>query len=416
MLVTIQGEKLKTDEYSISRPSARLWDWVRSSVGSILVVLSLMAGIGLIAVSPATAATIGTGAVSIKGPSSELVPGTSVEIRIGTCTGGAVWRTTTGNTPSAYGAFGIGLEPGSYCIVTLGVPAPYGMPANTLFQMGSGSGNWFTVWLPGPISGAVVAKDSVGNGINGVTAFIRSGSCASPGGGVWQNTTASNRWSDGGFGISLTPGVYCTSITGVPWDYSIPAPVETIVTAPGPIWITLWIPSLTIQGTGDTVVPVSIASGERILEFSCPDCTGNVIVKALSSANDDLLINGIGSYPTGRNMIGLTDYAVNDYTQIAIQAKGHWTARILNWTMLRVAGSSVSGNGDDVVILGDSGTVATFSNHGTSNFIVWATDQNAYSGLDLIVNEIGDYWGTRPMRSPALLQVTSNGEWSIDIG
>ncbi|MEC5150977.1 hypothetical protein [Cryobacterium sp. GrIS_2_6] len=194
----------------------------------------------------AGASNMGTGAVSIKGQNSELVPGTTVEIRQGDCAGPAVWRTTTGSTPSAYGAFGIGLTPGPYCIVTLAVPAPYGMPSGTtLFRMGAGAGNWVTVWLPGPISGALVAKDAQGFGINGVTALIRQGSCVPQGPGVWENTTATNQWSSGGFGISLIPGTYCTIIVQVPGGYSIPAPTEAIVTAPGPVWITAWIPSQT---------------------------------------------------------------------------------------------------------------------------------------------------------------------------
>lgn len=218
-----------------------------SRSGGVTVAVTSVSGTAGVTVSLGDAAgapKMGTGAVSIKGLNSELVPGTTVEIRQGDCAGPAVWRTTTGSTPSAYGAFGIGLAPGPYCIVTLAVPAPYGMPSEaTLFHMGAGAGNWVTVWLLGPISGALVAKDAQGSGINGVTALIRQGSCASQGPGVWQNTTATNRWSSGGFGISLNPGTYCTTIVQVPNGYSIPAPTDVIVTTPGPLWITAWIPA-----------------------------------------------------------------------------------------------------------------------------------------------------------------------------
>ncbi|TFB98006.1 MULTISPECIES: hypothetical protein [unclassified Cryobacterium] len=368
--------------------------------------------LGLTVAAPAQAASIGTGAVSIKGQSSELVPGTTVEIRQGDCSGAPVWRTTTGSTPSAYGAFGIGLTPGAYCIVTLSVPAPYGMPANTTFQMGSGTGNWVTVWLPGPLSGAVVAKNSLGYGINGVTAFIRQGSCASPGQGVWQNVTATNQWSSGGFGISLLPGTYCTSVTDVPWDYSTPQPVETVVSAPGPIWITIWLDSRTVQGQGDSVISIAAYSFQKIVEFTCPDCTSNVIVEALGPDRaSDLLINRTGSYPSGRMLVGFLDLTYSSYSQISVHANGHWTLRILDLDMIRQGGSSISGTGDDVVYLDTPGVVATFSNHGTSNFIVWATDPTY--GVDNKINVIGNYWGTVAMTSPAIIQITSDGAWSI---
>ncbi|MEB0286817.1 hypothetical protein QN355_09675 [Cryobacterium sp. 10S3] len=367
---------------------------------------------GLTVAAPAQAASIGTGAVSIKGQSSELVPGATVEIRQGDCSGPAVWRTTTGNTPSAYGAFGIGLAPGAYCVVTLSVPAPYGMPANTPFQMGSGTGNWVTVWLPGPLAGAVVAKNSLGYGINGVTAFIRQGSCASAGQGVWQNITATNQWSSGGFGISLLPGTYCTSVLDVPWDYSAPQPVETVVSAPGPIWITIWLASRTVQGQGDSVISIATQSRQKIVEFTCADCTSNVIVEAVGpNQTFDLLINRIGSYPSGRMLVGFLDWTDSNYNQISVHASGHWTLRILDLDMIRQAGSTISGTGDDVVYMDTPGVVATFSNHGTSNFVVWATDPTY--GIDLKVNVIGDYWGTVPMTSPSVVQITSDGPWTI---
>lgn len=193
------------------------------------------------------AAPLGTGAVSIKGPSSELLPGVTVEIRQGDCDGAAVWLTTTTDRPDAYGAFGIGLEQGSYCIKTLSVPAPYSVPADVTFTMEARPANWVTVWVPGPVivTGALVAKNSNGTPINGVTAYIAEGSCSQPGRGVWQNTTAANQWAEGGFGVSLATGVHCVSTLSVPSGYQKPAPYQIDVTAPSPYWITTWVP-----GTG----------------------------------------------------------------------------------------------------------------------------------------------------------------------
>lgn len=202
---------------------------------------------------------IGTGAVSIKGPSSELLPGVTVEIRTKTCQGPAVWRTTTTDRPDAYGAFGIGLEAGDYCIRTLSVPSPYWLPNDVMFTMEQRPANWVTVWVPGPepkpvVTGAVVAKNDGGTPINGVTVRIREGGCEDEGPAVWQNTTAANRWADGGFGISLTEGLHCVTTLSVPKGYDPPLPFEVNATSPSPFWVTVWVP-----GPGPYVPPPAVA-------------------------------------------------------------------------------------------------------------------------------------------------------------
>jgi hypothetical protein len=223
--------------------------FARPLTASVLILLGLVGAVGI--AGPANAeerpAAMGTGAVSVRGPYSELLPGSTVEIRENTCDGPAVWRTTTTNRPDAYGAFGISLAPGQYCIKTLSVPAPYWPGENVIFTMEARAANWVNVWTPGPVqkavvTGAVVARNSNSYPINGVTVHIREGSCASAGQGVWQNTTAANRWAQGGFGFSLTEGLHCISTLGVPSGYFIPAPFEVTITSPSPAWITVWTP------------------------------------------------------------------------------------------------------------------------------------------------------------------------------
>lgn len=410
-MIQIQFAPLNPSQMVFGR--SRRWVAALASAALTLGLLALPAG--------ASAAEIGTGAVSIKGPSSELVPGTSVEIREGTCDGPAVWRTTTGSTPSAYGAFGIGLAPGSYCILTLSAPAPYSVAAPVLFEMQARPGNWVTVWLPGPppvvvpaqVSGALVAKDPQGNGINNVTALIEEGSCAAPTRGVWQATTATNRWSSGGFGITLSVGLHCVTPLYVPTAYRYPIPFEVTVSTPGPVWVTMWLADQMIEGYGDSVVPVNFGSGEKLIEFSCPGCRSNVILWAEGADASDLLINEIGSYPSGRMIAGFTDYFPERYTSVSIQADSAWTLKILGLSSIRKVWTSASGTGDDVVMFTSGGSMATLSHHGNSNFIVWA-DRQRY-GIDLIANEIGTYWGTRTMRSPSVVQVSANGSWQIDV-
>lgn len=383
---------------------------------SIAAVLLL--GGTLLTATPALAAGIGTGAVSIKGPGSELVPGTTVEIRQDTCTGAPVWHTTTTSRPDAYGAFGIGLAPGNYCVVTLAVPAPYDLPANVTFTMEQRPGNWVTVWLPGPppiVTGAVVAKDESGAGVNGVTTFIAQGACGTGGPGVWRNTTATSQWSTGGFGISLPAGTYCATAEGVPAGYRAPAPATVLVAAPSPTWITIWVTTIPITGNTDYVLPVNIVSGKKMVEFSCARCTGYTSVTAKGpNGASDLLVSEVGAYPLGRSVVGLLDWDPKSYTSLAITANAPWTLRVLDVSSARQVWSTATGTGDDVVVVNAPGSVATVSNHGAGYFSIWS--RTASGELDLVASEVGVYWGVVPITAPALLQITSDGAWQIDIG
>lgn len=384
---------------------------LRRAIAAMGLVAALLCG-SLLAGMPASAAVIGTGAVSIKGPSSELIPGTTVEIRENNCTGAPVWRTTTGRTSNAFGAFGIGLAPGVYCVVTLAAPAPYAVAANVMFTMQARAGNWVTVWLPGPISGALVAKDSIGAGIDGVTAFIREGDCLGGGAGVWQNTTATGPWSSGGFGISLLPGRYCVTALSVPAGYEYPQPQQVDVAGPAPIWITMWVADALRYG--DDVIPVDFLSASQLLDFSCAACTGNVIVTAEGpDGASDLLVNEVGPYASGRFLVGFADYFEEHYTSISVQAEGGWVVRVRDFSAMRQVNTSAQGTGDDVVYFSGSGSVADLSNQGDSNFVVYSTDP--FYGVDLIANEIGTYSGTVPVQSPAIMTVKSNGTWQINV-
>ena len=76
------------------------------------------------------------------------------------------------------------------------------------------------------------------------------------------------------------------------------------------------------------------------------------------------------------------------------------------------------GVGADVVALDldpEFAHIATITHHGSSNFVVWTVDANG-SRMDLVVNEIGNYSGVRPIdfqESPAALQVEADGAWTI---
>jgi hypothetical protein len=81
----------------------------------------------------------------------------------------------------------------------------------------------------------------------------------------------------------------------------------------------------------------------------------------------------------------------------------------------------LSGSGDDVVDVDkwDGPAIARISYSGRSNFVVWnyGTDGDK---IDLLVNTVGDYQGTRPLdfldtEHTARFQVESSGDWEISI-
>ncbi|MEN8238206.1 MAG: hypothetical protein ABFR53_03275, partial [Actinomycetota bacterium] len=80
-----------------------------------------------------------------------------------------------------------------------------------------------------------------------------------------------------------------------------------------------------------------------------------------------------------------------------------------------------SGHGDDVVSLSipDEPVVIEFSHDGDSNFYVWSLD-TGLNTIDLLVNEIGTYSGTRLMQAAESevvkgLEIGADGNWTYEI-
>jgi len=76
---------------------------------------------------------------------------------------------------------------------------------------------------------------------------------------------------------------------------------------------------------------------------------------------------------------------------------------------VRFVGSAITGTGDDVLFLNDTGVYA-ITHTGSSNFVVWVYGADS---TDLAVNEIGTYSGNVPLRGPAFVVINADGPWSI---
>jgi hypothetical protein len=180
------------------------------------------------------------------------------------------------------------------------------------------------------------------------------------------------------------------------------APADTVDLAPG-------APAAPIayEGEGDEVLNLEKPVGVAVLDFECPQCSGNTVLK--TDGREALLVNGIGSY-AGRHLIDVSDTART--SMLTITAKGSWKVTVTpGLSAVRITdGARISGTGDDVVAINGATTRALIKNRGESNFAVWIVGEDM---TDLAVNEIGSYEGTVALRAPAVAIVTSSGDWSI---
>ena len=168
-------------------------------------------------------------------------------------------------------------------------------------------------------------------------------------------------------------------------------------------------PPKVYTGKGDNVLKIDKASGPAVVSFTCAKCSGNTIVQ--SDGADSVLVNTIGSY-TGKRALDVTDGSTT--TRLTIKATGSWRVTVggLDQATQATGTAPVTGKGDDVIMLSGSTTTAAITNKGQANFIVQVTPTE--DGVpDVAVNEIGSYTGTVPLAAPALVQVTSEGTWSI---
>ncbi|MEU8072335.1 hypothetical protein AB0B20_21515 [Micromonospora sp. NPDC049151] len=163
-----------------------------------------------------------------------------------------------------------------------------------------------------------------------------------------------------------------------------------------------------VKGRGDDVVRIPDLTDLAVVGFTCR-CSSNTVLK---SDGDGLLVNEIGSY-TGKRWINVEDGSLT--TQFEIEASGSWTLTIGTVAQLATTSETgkASGKGDDVLLLGGDATAVRITHRrGSSNFVVHAYSLDDGEG-GLLVNEIGAYSGVRPLTTPALVQITADGNWTI---
>ncbi|MFG2099867.1 hypothetical protein ACGFJ5_04630 [Micromonospora echinaurantiaca] len=164
-----------------------------------------------------------------------------------------------------------------------------------------------------------------------------------------------------------------------------------------------------IKGRGDDVVRIAELTDLAVVKFTCK-CSSNTVLR---SDGDGLLVNEIGSY-SGKRWINLEDGSLT--TQFEVEASGSWTLTIgtVDQLATKALAGKAAGKGDDVLLLGGDAAAAKITHkRGDSNFAVHAYSLETGEG-GLLVNEIGGYSGVRPLQAPALVQITADGNWTIN--
>ena len=140
----------------------------------------------------------------------------------------------------------------------------------------------------------------------------------------------------------------------------------------------------------------------------------NFIVSPLDpgGAEQSAIVNEIGNY---KGSVLLNEDEGKETAALKIQADGAWTITLAPLSTARVwSGDSLTGRGDDVVILNpaSSGLTTVDARHsGSANFIVDAWTE---SGRDLLINEIGGWHGEVPLPSGTfLVTIKADGVWSF---
>lgn len=196
------------------------------------------------------------------------------------------------------------------------------------------------------------------------------------------------------------------TLTPLPTD--TPEPTATIkpTDSPEPIVLT---------GSGDSVVNVEKGDYPAIVHITGNSGSRYFGVTSYNSAGEqiDLIVNTTDPYDGVRAI----DFLEGDHTvRFQIEAVGEWRIEVLDFLEARILTipGTISGNGDDVILLDGIPDLATIAGNTESRYfgvIGWGT-----GGRDLLINETDPYSGTVIVsRDVVFLEIFAEGEWTIEI-
>lgn len=217
-----------------------------------------------------------------------------------------------------------------------------------------------------------------------------------------------------------------TTTTTLPPVTTEPAPstTETTTTVPAPVVTTTTLAPTTTTGPAPAPVSRYAGSGDETVEIDKPDGpdrlailtadhkgggTFSVVALDRDLNRSALLVHATGGY-TGTTL--LDPMAGDPTTALQITADGPWQLEIASVDELRSFDSSVAGAGDDVVRYTGATTSAAVGHRGGTRIAVWANTD----GREPLVDRIGDYDGAVSLPGSSVLEIRSDGRWSITGG
>lgn len=163
---------------------------------------------------------------------------------------------------------------------------------------------------------------------------------------------------------------------------------------------------VTLEGSGDDVIDIPTSPDHLLVAAISHDGERNFAIESHSADGDrDLLVNTIGSY-SGTVPINFSF----DADEFEITADGSWEVVISDFFEQPVLEDSIEGTGDQVLVVGTDANRLAITHDGERNFAVLAWGQRR----DLLVNEIGAYDGTVRMGDALALEITADGNWTIN--
>lgn len=187
------------------------------------------------------------------------------------------------------------------------------------------------------------------------------------------------------------------------------APETTTTTTTGATTTTAPPQPVFYSGSGTTVLEIDNPfAGEGAVMHLTHNGGSNFAVWTLDQdlVQDELAVNTIGAYD---GILPLDILVGQDSKALEIDADGAWTVEIRPLTSIRSFDAAIEGVGDDVVLFNGDTMVAEVSNQGSSNFAVWLYGASS----DLLVNEIGPWSGSVPVRDSGVMVITAEGPWTI---
>ncbi len=168
-------------------------------------------------------------------------------------------------------------------------------------------------------------------------------------------------------------------------------------------------PTLEAEGAGNAMVTMAVAPQQVTILGIEHDGRGPFTISALSTTGAYIaeVVSGAGPYE-GRRLLGVTG---SDAVALQVRADGTWRVAVEPLGGAQTLSRTVSGTGDDVLIVTGTNTGLGIGHEGLGTFTV-----EAYGpyGRTVLVSQVGVYTGTTAFpRGTIVLAVESDGEWVL---